>query len=238
VTYVESTAALLELTEYAAIYWPWIKIVNPNKNVFGDGDDIVVAPSGFVVGVYARTDGSQPGGVYLQPAGVDQGQVFGCIGFETTETEDERKRDLVYPKRINPITTERGLPRYIDGSRTLKSSGNFPSVGERRGVIYIEFSLKRGLAFTKHKNHTPALRATVRRTAYAFLITQMRNNAFASNEPAKAFFVDVSEALNPPSVVFVHQLIARIGLATAKPTEWVILKFVQDTRALEEELAG
>jgi hypothetical protein len=33
---------------------------------------------------------------------------------------EERKRDLVYPKRINPLTTGPGLPRYIDGSRTLK----------------------------------------------------------------------------------------------------------------------
>ena len=37
------------------------------------------------------------------------------------------KRDLVYPKRINPLTTGPGMPRYIDGSRTLKSTGNFPS---------------------------------------------------------------------------------------------------------------
>ena len=38
-----------------------------------------------------------------------------------------------------------GLPRYIDGSRTLKGDGNFPYIAERRGVIFIERSLKQGL---------------------------------------------------------------------------------------------
>ena len=32
--------------------------------------------------------------------------------------------------------------------------------------------------------------------------------------------------------------VGRIGLATAKPAEFIVLRFSQDTRALEEELAG
>ena len=44
------------------------------------------------------------------------------------EVLEEAKRDLVYPKRINPLTTGPGLPRFIDGSRTLKGDGNFPYV--------------------------------------------------------------------------------------------------------------
>ena len=66
----------------------------------------------------------------------------------------------------------------------------------------------------------------------------MKNGAFASNDPKTAFFVDFGAALNPPSVVFSRQVIGRIGLATAKPAEFIILRFSQDTRALEEELAG
>ncbi len=151
---------------------------------------------------------------------------------------EETKRDLVYPKRINPLTTGPGLPRYIDGSRTLKSSGNFPYVAERRGVIYIERSLKQGLQFARHKNNTEGLRAQVRRTITAFLITQMNNGAFRSREPAKAFFVDVSDKLNTPSVIFAGKLLACIGLATNKPAEFIVLSISQDTRALEAELAA
>jgi phage tail sheath protein FI len=238
VTYVEATAGLLNLSEFAAIYWPRVKIVNPSKTVFGNVSDLVVPPSGHLAGVYARVDSSRPGGVFIPPAGIENGRLLGVIGFETDEVLEETKRDLVFPKNINPLTTFPGAPRHVDGARTLKGDGNFPTVAERRGVIFIEQSLKLGLVFAKHQNNTPALRATLARTATAFLLIQLKNGAFASNDPKKAFFVDFGDALNPPSVVFSRQVVGRIGLATAKPAEFLILRFSQDTRAIEEELAA
>jgi hypothetical protein len=92
------------------------------------------------------------------------------------------------------------MPPFVDGSRTLKAGGNFPYIGERRGVIFIKGEIKRLVQFARHKNNTEGLRAQVRRTITAFLLTQMNNGAFRSREPAKAFFVDVSETLNTPSV--------------------------------------
>ncbi len=238
VQHVELDAALLELTEHAAIYWPRLQILNPDKAALGAADRVVVPPSGVVAGVYARTDAARPGGVYDPPAGIDKGRIYGVVGFETDEVLEESKRDLIYPKRINPITTGPGMPRFIDGSRTLKSTSNFPYVAERRGVIFIERSLKQGLQFARHKNNTEALRAQVRRTVTAFLNTQMNNSAFRSRVPAKAYFVDVSEALNTPDVIFAGKLIIRVGLATNKPAEFILLLISQDTRALEAALAG
>jgi len=238
VAYVEVTAALLNLSEYGAIYWPRAKVLNPSKAVFGSQDKIVVPPSGIIAGVFARTDAARPGGIYDPPAGIDAGRMFGVLGFETDEVLEERKRDLVYPKRVNPLTTGPGLPRFIDGSRTLKGDGNFPYVAERRGVIFIERSLKQGLQFARHKNNTEGLRATVRRTITAFLLTQMNNGAFRTREPKSAFFVDVSDQLNTPTVIFAGKLIARVGLATNKPAEFIVLRISQDTRALEAELAA
>jgi len=238
VDYVTNTAALGELSEYAAIYWPRVEVLNPTKSVFGPESTIVVPPSGIIAGVFARTDAARPGGVYDPPAGIDKGRMFGVLGFETDEVLEEAKRDVVYPKRINPLTTGPGLPRYIDGSRTLKGGGNFPYVAERRGVIFIERSLKQSLQFARHKNNTEGLRAQVRRTITAFLLTQMNNGAFRSREPAKAFFVDVSDTLNTPSVIFAGKLIARVGLATNKPAEFIVLRISQDTRALSAELAA
>lgn len=235
-TYVETTAALLGLSEFGAVYWPRVKVLNPARSVFGTADQLVVSPSGIVCGVYARTDAARPGGVYDPPAGIAKSRMLGVLGFETDEVLEERKRDLVYPKRINPLTTGPGLPRYINGSRTLKGDGNFPYVAERRGVIFVECSLKAGLQLARHKNNTEGLRAQVRRTITAFLLTQMNNGAFRSRGPKKAFFVDVSEQLNTPSVIFAGKLIARVGLATNKPAEFVVLRISQDTRALEAEL--
>jgi hypothetical protein len=236
VTYVATTAALEQLSEFGALYWPRVKVLNPAKSVFGSADQLVVPPSGIVAGVFARTDSAHPGGVYDPPAGIEAGRMFGVLGFETNEVLEENKRDLVYPHRINPLTTGPGLPRYIDGSRTLKGGGNFPYVPERRGVLFIERSLKQGLQFARHKNNTEGLRAQVRRTITAFLLAQMNNGAFRSREPAKAFFVDLSA--NTPTVIFAGQLIVRVGLATNKPAEFIVLRISQDTRALEAELAA
>lgn len=239
-TYVESTAGLLELSEFAAIYWPRIKIVNPSKTIFGSVEQIVCPPEGHIMGVYSRADQSKPGGVYEAPAGLDRnyGVVFGALGFETDDTLDERKRDVVYPSRINPITRLKGTPIHIDGNRTLKSTDSFPTVGERRGVIFIETSAKRGVLFAKHRQNTPRLRQEVKRSLDTFLLRQFQNGAFRGATPAESFYVDVSEeTANPPEVVLAGELRALIGLATAKPTDWVILTVTQDTRALEERLA-
>lgn len=238
VDYVVTTAQLQNLSEFGAIYWPRVQILNPSSAIFGTDANIIVPPSGHVAGTYARVDATVIGGVYKAPAGSERGRLLNVLGFETDEATDEAKLDLLYPKRINPITTLPGLPIHIDGSRTLKGGGNFPSVPERRGVIFIEQSLKIGLAFLKHQPNTAATRAIANRTITAFLITQMQLGAFVTNDPATAFFVDTSEALNPPSAVFAGKMVIRIGLATAKPAEFIILSFSQDTRALEEELAS
>lgn len=237
VTYVTTTAAILESSEFGEIHWPRVKVLNPNRAVYGNVDQITVAPSGIICGVKARND-AQLGGIYKPAAGIERGIMRTVLGFETDEVLDVKKRDIVFPKRINPLTTDEGLPRYIDGARTLKSTGNFPYSSERRGVIFIEQSIKRGLEFARHSNNTPSLRARCDRTVRTFLMSQMKLEAFRSMIPAKAFWVDFGDALNSDAEVFAGKLRGRIGLATNKPAEFINLSFAQDTRALEEAAAA
>lgn len=231
VTYVETTAAIKELSEFAAIYWPRIKVDNPSTTVFGLGSTILVAPSGYVCGVMSRNDAKE-GGIYQAPAGTEFGKIFGCRGFETDEVNDETTRDIVDPKLINTIHTDRGQPRYIDGHHTLKTTGNFPSVSERRGVIFLEQSIKDGIQFARHRNNDETLRAEVTRTVTNFLTVEMKKGAFRTKDPSTAYFVDFGAGLNTPAVAFAGKLIGRIGLATQKPVQWTVLNFTQDTRSL------
>lgn len=228
ITYVTSTAALLGLSEYAAIYWPQILVENPSSDVYGSVVDITIPPSGHVAGMFSRNDNAKDGGVWTTPAGTEEGKLFSVDGFETTDVNKEPVRDLVFPQRINPIHTAKGQPKYVDGARTLKGDGNFPSVAQRRGVSFVERSIKSGIEYARHKNNTPALRAGLYRTVYAFLAQQTKNGAFASSDPAKAFFVDFGDALN----TIANQVVGRIGLATVQPAEFARLKFSQDTSAL------
>jgi hypothetical protein len=238
IEYVETTATLLNSSEFGAIYWPEIKVQNDYKDLYGSDATVTIPPSGHICGMIARTDSASDGGIYQPPAGIERGVLFGVRGFGTEEVKDEAKRDLVYPKRINPITSYNGQRPFVDGTRTLKADGNFPSVAERRGVSYIEGQVKNRIQFARHSNNNPALRAAVTRTTEAFLLGELGKGAFRSNIPDQAFFVDFGDGLNPESVQFAGKLVGRIGLATNKPADFIILKFSQDTRALEDELAN
>lgn len=237
-TYVTATAALKNLSECAAIYWPRIKIMNPNKAVFGTADQITVPPSGHIAGVYSRTDNARDGGIYDSPAGVDRGVILGCVGFETNDVLREEVRDLVYPDLINPITTLKGYPRFIDGGRTLKATGNWPQIHQRRGASKMERELKAGLQWMRHSNND--LDGTLRNRGYAnvfvYLKRQLDNGAFASKDPEKAFSIDFGPGLNPASKA--NTVTARIGLAMVIAAEFVVLKFSQDTRAIDAEIAA
>lgn len=241
ITYIETTAALLNTTEHAAVYWPRIKIQNPNTTVFGQSATITVPNSGHICGRYARTDASQPGGIYRSAAGLENGVFRTVAGLEDDPDGAPRHqvtnavtRDLVYPKRINPIAPINGA-LAIDGTRTLRGDSNFPGVGERRAVNFIEASIRSGLQFVRHRNNTRALRKEVERTLEKFLLDQMRLGAFRSNNPDEAFFVDVSDALNPLAVQFANQLNVRVGLATNKTVDFVVISVSQQLGPVEEE---
>jgi len=245
VTYLVG-AGLLEYSEFGAIHWPWIKVGNPQPAVFGTDSEITIPPSGWIAGKCAAND-QRRGGVYEAPAGYGEG--WGVIrgmtdveddpqGQTEHEVLDEKTRDYVYPYRINPFNRTNGGLWYMDGSRTLKSTGNFPSIGERRGVIFIAESIKAGLQVFRHRFNNRANRMRAERSTRVFLEVEMNKGAFRSTNPATAFFVDFSDALNPVANEFAGIMTGRIGLATNKPTDWIILLITQDTRALEESLAA
>lgn len=238
VTYMESTALLTQASEYGAMFWPNVQIANPQTSVFGSAAAITVPPSGAIAGLCGRNDAAQPGGVYEAPAGVDFGRLLNVTGLETDEVKDENKRDLVAPALVNPIVGLEGLPIHVDGDQTLKSNGNFPTIGERRGVIYIEQSLKQGLAPFKHRKIKPSQLAALNRSITAFLLLQMKNDAFATDDPKTAFSVDTSGGINTPADAFARTENAGIGIATAKPADFIVLRVGQDTRALEAQLAA
>ena len=215
VTHVEQSG-VLNLSEYAALYWPRINIRNPAPRVFGNEDTITTCPSGAICGVFARNDASAAGGIYEAPAGIENGRFFGVLGLETHEALEEAKRDIVYPKRINPLTTGPGMPFFIDGSRTLRGDSNYAYINERRGVIFIERSLQQRLQFLRHRHITPRLQDEARRTCVEFLTTQTALGAFASDKPARAFDVQVHSAGS--------ELIVDVGLAVSEPGEFVRIR--------------
>jgi hypothetical protein len=94
------------------------------------------------------------------------------------------------------------------------------------------------MVYFKHRFNNRENRKRAERMIRAFLIREMGKGAFRSTNPTEAFFVDVSDQLNPTSAVFAGVLTIRIGLATNKPAEFIVILVTQDTRGLEESLAA
>jgi hypothetical protein len=224
----QANAGLEGASEYGALYWPRVLIANPDQRALGPEATLVAPPSGAIAGMIARTDGARPGGVYDPPAGVEVGRLLGVTGLESLDVLDENLRDLIYPHRINPLNRSATGAWYVDGVYTLRGDGNFPTIAERRGVSAIERALRGGLEFARHRNNDDALASEVFRTIKGYLITQLGQGAFASRDPKTAFFVEVSrdgaERLR-------GELSVKVGLATQKPAEFVIVRLSQVTLA-------
>ena len=239
VTYFAFTALLYQATENGHYAWPRPYVLNPDANVYGNDAQVLTVASGMRAAAIARHDAQlAPPGVFEAAAGVENGRLVGCVGLETEVTRDEAVRDLLNPMNIAPIWAYEGSGGYfVDGSRNCKTNGNWPSMGEVRGTRWVQQTVKLGLDVYRHRNNTRRLRMECDCTVRAFLLPLCVAGAFRSTDPAKAFFVDFGDGLNTEAVQFQRKLLGRVGLATAKPAEFIVLPFSQDVRALEEELA-
>ena len=233
ITYWETTAAILGSSQYAACYWPRIVVSNPNQTLFGASETVVSTISGHIAGVKARTDNSGPGGKYEPAAGIPFGRLTTSLGFEPDpdglaehQVTNPTVRDLIYPKRINPIAPVDGL-RAIDGTKTTSAIGQFPTVPERRTAIFIERSIRNASHQFRHRNNNRTTRMSMERTFEQFLINQMKLGAFASEVPAEAFQIDVSEARNDLGAVLSGLARVSIGIATNKPLDFIWIEFSQ-----------
>lgn len=224
----------LTASETWGLYWPRVKIPNPDTTVYGTSATTVTqCYSGFVAGICARNDATKQVGPFSNPAGIEDGIAFGIVDVETNAVLDEANRDIVFPLRVNPVLYTPGVGFYADGARTGLGTSNFPSVGERRGVSTVELQLKNALLFAKNKPNTPALRDRVYRTIVSVLMPYVNAGALASTDPSKAFFVDVSDQLNSADVQASGQLLARVGIATAKPAEFIVVYVSQDQHSIQ-----
>ncbi len=226
-TFVRTTAALIGSTDRAATYYPQTKVDNPDKTVFGNDATVVAPVSGQLAGLYARVSAAKDFGAFTSPAGTPL-KLRTARALVNTDIEDPTNRGLVFDDRINPLMTDPvGGGIYVDGARTLSETGAFPFVGESRGATFVEIQIGNALDAIRHKNNTPALRSAVKTEVETFLRVGVTAKAFASEVERDAIEVDTSDALNPTSEQAAGRLNVKVGLATAKPAEFVYLNISQ-----------
>lgn len=214
-------------TTRAALYHPWLII----PDTFGEkGDLLSIAPSGHVMGIYARTDTTR--GVWKAPANE---VVRGILQFETTLTKGQQ--DILNPNHINVFrdfrTANRGLRLW--GARTLSSDPEWKYVNVRRLFLYLEQSIERGLQFAVFEPNSESLWASVKQSISNFLLTVWRNGGLEGVKEEEAFFVNVGYNVTMTQTDIDNgRLIVEVGVAPVKPAEFVIIRIAQKTREATE----
>lgn len=206
---------------YAAMYHPWLQVFDPL-----DKKNIVIPPSGSVIGIYARSDNSR--GVHKAPANE---VVNGCVGLDCQFNKGEQ--DILNPKGVNLIRVFPGQGIRVWGARTTSSEGSWKYINVRRLFIFIEESIKANTNWAVFEPNDEVLWVRVQRTISVFLNNMWRNGSLAGSTPEEAFFVNVGRDTMSQDDIDNGRLICVIGVAPVKPAEFVIFRITQKTNSAE-----
>jgi hypothetical protein len=205
-------------SKYGAIYWPWVRILDPLTN-----RPLLMPPSGAIIGSYSSTDVRR--GVHKAPAGIEDGYLNTAIGIDKVVTKGEH--DVLNPQGINVIRSFPGLGIVIWGARTTSKDPEWRYVNVRRLFLFLEESIDEGTQWVVFEPNDPVLWARIVRNVSAFLRVQWLEGKLVGNKEEEAFFVKCNEETNPPESVDLGRVITEIGVAPSKPAEFVIFRIMQ-----------
>ena len=209
---------------YAALYYPWIRIFDPTQR-FSQGappKQLNLPPSGFVAGIYARSDIDR--GVHKAPANE---VVRGLNRFEININQG--RNEVLNPEGINALRFFEGRGYRVWGARTMSSDPEWKYVNVRRLFIFIEHSIDKSTQWAVFEPNNSRLWNNIRRTVEDFLLVLWRDGALMGSKPEEAYFVRCDRTTMTQNDLDNGRLICLIGVAPVKPAEFVIFRIGQWT---------
>ena len=206
-------------SSYGAIYYPWVKITDPR------GGFKFVPPSAAMAGVYSHTDIEV--GVHKAPAGRATGTLKSISGLERIVTHGEQ--GVLNPLGVNVIRQFEGAGNVSWGARTMAADPEWRYINVRRLFLFIEESIDEGTRWVVFEPNTPKLWGAVKRNLTAFLTSVWRDGALFGNVAEEAFYIKIDESNNGSATRDLGILNIEIGVAPAKPAEFVVIRISQKT---------
>ena len=208
-----TTAAVSNLdTNYAAAYYPWVKVLDDSINL-----PVWVPPSVVIPGVISQND--RVAHEWFAPAGLNRGGLTNVLEAKTRLTHAER--DLLYEDRVNPIASFPGQGVVVFGQKTLQAK---PSALDRINVRRLLIRLKKFIASSSRylvfENNTVATRNRFLNIVNPYL------ESVQSNQGLTAFRVVMDDSNNTPDVIDRNQLVGQIFIQPARAVEFIVLDFV------------
>lgn len=198
-------------TNYAATYYPWIKIKDENINKI-----ITVPPSVILPSVYASND--KVAGEWWAPAGLSRGGI--TQAKQVTDRLTHPERDVLYEGKVNPIAAFPGSGISVWGQKTLQvKSSALDRVNVRRLLINIKKFFASTGKFLVFEQNTAQTRNRFLAIVNPYLEgIQQRSGLYA-------FQVVMDDSNNTPDLIDRNILYGQIFLKPTKASEFIILDF-------------
>jgi len=206
-----SNQALSRNTSYAASYWPWLQVIDPDTGQF-----VWVPASTLIGGVYAFNDSvAEP---WFAPAGINRGGLAGVIRAERKLSQSDR--DTLYSNKVNPIATFPGQGVVVYGQKTLQTAASaLDRVNVRRLLIALKSYISQVANNLVFEQNTIATRNAFLSQVNPYLESvQQRQGLYA-------FKVVMDDSNNTPDVVDRNQMVGQIYLQPTKTAEFIYLDF-------------
>jgi phage tail sheath protein FI len=201
-----------------ALYAPWVIVSDPT----GAQDSIAVPPSGFIAGIYARTDVDR--GVHKAPANTP---VLGALRF--SQDINKFQQELLNPKGINALRSFSGRGHQVWGGRTLSSDPEWKYVNVRRYFLYLERSIEKSTQWAVFEPNGERLWANLVTTVESFLFNEWKNGRLLGAQPAAAYFVRCDRSTMSQNDLDNGRLVCEVGVAALTPAEFVVFRIGQKT---------
>jgi hypothetical protein len=198
-------------TSYAATYWPWVQVQDPDS-----GQNVWVPASTVIGGVYAYNDSvSEP---WFAPAGINRGGLSQVIMAERRLPQGDR--DTLYNGKVNPIATFPGTGVVVYGQKTLQTRASaLDRVNVRRLLIALKNYISQVANNLVFEQNTAATRNNFLAQVNPYLESvQQRQGLYA-------FRVIMDESNNTSTVIDQNQMVGQIYLQPTKTAEFIYLDF-------------
>ena len=198
-------------SNYAATYYPWLRVIDTNTNKL-----LWVPPSVILPEIYAYND--NVAAEWFAPAGLNRGGIAAAVGVKVRLPQ--ASRDTLYEGRVNPIAQFPGQGICVWGQKTLQRR---PSALDRVNVRRLLIAVKKYIAsasrYLVFEQNVEATRNRFLNIVNPYLASvQERSGLYA-------FRVVMDETNNTPDVIDRNILYGQLYLQPTKTAEFIILDF-------------
>ena len=188
---------------------------------------LILPPSPSIAGLYTKIDNTK--GVWKAPANETLSVVVKPQVDISNREQQNLNIDPSAGKSINVIRTFPGYGVLVWGARTLNGNDNeWRYISVRRFFNMVEESIKKSIQWAVFEPNTIDTWIRVRGMIENYLSLKWREGALAGAKPEQAYYVKVGLPATMTSLdVLEGRMIVEIGMAVARPAEFIVLKFIQ-----------